>query len=186
VRDVHVTQIDTDRLILTPMSLALLDACLAGEIEEAGRLLGTAPAAEWLAERTWMERRRSQLQDEPGLEPWLLRAVIQREQNLMVGHVGFHTAPGPAYLLGYAPGGVEIGYSIHPEYRSRGYATEALSGMITWARDRHKIHRFVLSIRPDNEPSQRMARRAGFVRVGEHWDDEDGLEEVHVLDLPAC
>jgi RimJ/RimL family protein N-acetyltransferase len=36
----------------------------------------------------------------------------------------------------------------------------------------------VLSVRPDNEASLRVARRAGFVMVGERQDDEDGLELV--------
>ncbi|MBB3098580.1 RimJ/RimL family protein N-acetyltransferase [Actinoplanes campanulatus] len=31
----------------------------------------------------------------------------------------------------------------------------------------------------DNEPSRRLASDYGFVRVGERWDDEDGLEIVY-------
>ena len=33
-----------------------------------------------------------------------------------------------------------------------------------------------VSIAPDNTASAALALRYGFVRTGEQWDDEDGLE----------
>ena len=43
------------------------------------------------------------------------------------------------------------------------------------------IRRFVASISPRNEPSLTIIRRLGFVRTGEQWDEEDGLEHVFEL-----
>jgi hypothetical protein len=40
------------------------------------------------------------------------------------------------------------------------------------------------SVRPDNVASLTLIGRYGFVRVGEQWDDEDGLELV--LEVPAA
>jgi RimJ/RimL family protein N-acetyltransferase len=70
---------------------------------------------------------------------------------------------------------VEIGYTIFPEHRRHRYATEAVVGLLDWARAQG-IHRFIASVGPENEPSLKLVRRLGFVEVGRHWDDEDGEE----------
>ena len=49
------------------------------------------------------------------------------------------------------------------------------------AEERAGIRHFVLSIAPTNEPSLAIARKFGFVRTGEHMDEEDGLEHVFEL-----
>lgn len=173
---------ETNRLALLPMSREFLEACLEGRAAEAERLIGAALPREWLEKRSLMERRREQLRADPSVAPWLLRAVLLRENGVMVGHAGFHSAPDPDYLRDLAPGGVEIGYTIYPEHRRRGYATEAVIGLMDWATGQHGVRRFVLSIRPDNEFSLRIARKLGFVQVSEVWDEEDGMEGVFVLD----
>jgi RimJ/RimL family protein N-acetyltransferase len=82
-------------------------------------------------------------------------------------------APGLARAL-------EIGYGILPEHRRQGYASEAVAALLQWARTRGIDH-FVASVAPDNEPSLAIIHKLGFVRTGEHWDDEDGLEHVFEL-----
>jgi RimJ/RimL family protein N-acetyltransferase len=51
-----------------------------------------------------------------------------------------------------------------------------------WAGEQAGVRRFVLSIRPDNEYSLRIARKFGFVQVTEVLDEVDGIEGVFVLD----
>lgn len=91
----------------------------------------------------------------------------------LIGHVGFHGPPGINSLR--AANAVEIGYTIFPEHRRNGYATEAVEALLDWGRAQG-IHRFVASVGPGNEPSLRIVQRLGFVEVGRHWDDEDGEE----------
>ena len=74
-----------------------------------------------------------------------------------------------------------MGYTVLPEYRSRGYAAEAALAMMEWARARHDIERFYLAISPDNSPSLAMAAKLGFTRSGDQMDQEDGLEYVFEL-----
>jgi RimJ/RimL family protein N-acetyltransferase len=72
---------------------------------------------------------------------------------------------------------VEIGYTIHEQFRRRGLASEAANGMARWAgRAGGRVLR--ASISPDNDPSLALVRRAGFVQVGEQYDERDGLELV--------
>ena len=96
----------------------------------------------------------------------------------MIGNVGFHGEPG--VNAADAERALEIGYSIQPEHRRRGYATEAVEGMLAWARGQG-IRHFVASVAPDNAPSLAIIRKLGFVRTGEHIDPEDGLEHVFEL-----
>jgi RimJ/RimL family protein N-acetyltransferase len=62
--------------------------------------------------------------------------------------------------------GGPVGYWLAPEARGRGVMTEALRDVVSWAREEHGIGRLVLTTHPDNVASQRVAERAGFVRVG--------------------
>jgi [ribosomal protein S5]-alanine N-acetyltransferase len=99
-----------------------------------------------------------------------------------VGHAGFHTRPDPVYLAPFTDRGVEMGYTVQPSHRRRGYAREAVEGMTAWARS-HGVDRFVLSIRPDNTASTAMAAALGFRVVGGADDSEDGWEEIWLLDV---
>jgi RimJ/RimL family protein N-acetyltransferase len=96
----------------------------------------------------------------------------------MIGNVGFHGEPG--VNAASAPDALEIGYGVGAEHRRKGYATEAVEGLISWARS-EGIQHFVASVAPDNEPSLAIIRKLGFVRTGEHIDPEDGLEHVFEL-----
>ena len=49
------------------------------------------------------------------------------------------------------------------------------------AEERAGIRHFVLSVSPENDPSLAIVRKLGFVKTGEHMDEEDGLEHVFEL-----
>lgn len=59
-----------------------------------------------------------------------------------------------------------IGYWILPAARGRGLASAALRLLCPWAFDELGLERLQLTTAPDNEPSQRLAERCGFVREG--------------------
>ena len=171
--------LQTARLELRPMTPAFLRASLEGRPGEAAGLLGAALPAEWPGAWAGVLRLRlRQLEAEPALQPWLLRAIVLRDTQVMAGHIGFHDAPGAASLASFAPDGVEIGYSIFPAHQRNGYAQEAATGLMEWAGQAHGVTGFILSISPDNLPSQALAAKLGFIRIGLQMDDEDGPEEV--------
>lgn len=135
---------------------------------------------EWLDEAQRFRLRLMQLRHNPDLQPWLARGMVLRSRATMIGQIGFHTAPGPDYLAAIAPSGIEFGYAVLPAYRRKGYAREAATGLMEWARENHGVTRFVLSISPDNLPSRRLAEGLGFVVVGHQADEEDGPEDIYV------
>jgi len=56
---------------------------------------------------------------------------------------------------------VEIGYHLLPAMRGHGYATEAARAVRDHAAD-HGVDHLVALVRPDNAPSQAVARRLGM------------------------
>jgi RimJ/RimL family protein N-acetyltransferase len=96
---------------------------------------------------------------------------VAPEGRRVIGSIGFHGPPDEG-------GRLEIGYSVDPDYRRRGFAIEAVRAMFDWALVRHGIHRFVASVSPDNAASLGLIGQLGFGRIGEQMDPIDGLEYV--------
>ena len=163
------------------MTPEFMEAVLAGRFDEAASLIGAVlpPAPVDPAVERFLSHRIGQLRQDPVVQRWLARAIVRREEErLMIGNVGFHGQPG--VNAASAPDALEIGYGIQPEHRRQGYATEAVKGLIGWARTQGIAH-FVASVAPDNVPSLAIIRKLGFVRTGQHMDPEDGLEHIFEL-----
>ena len=173
--------ITTERLDLILMSEAFLKACLAGEKLEAEELSGFHILDEWLQKRWLMEMRIKQIERDASAHPWLLRAIVLRSESKMIGHIGFHAAPGEKSLQVFTPCGVELGYTVNEAYRRKGFATEAILAMMRWATEREPDAEFIVSISPDNIPSLNLASRLGFKKVGSHMDEIDGIEDIFLL-----
>jgi RimJ/RimL family protein N-acetyltransferase len=105
--------------------------------EEAGRKWLTA------VERAWAES------DERTF------AITERESEALLGAVTvrLHEAG-------------TVGYWLDQQARGKGVMTEAVKAVVQWARSEYGIKRLLLTTHPDNHASQRVAERAGFIRVG--------------------
>ena len=86
--------------------------------------------------------------------------MIERESATVVGDIGFLGAP-------RADGSIEIGYSVIPDRRGRGYATEAARALVDWALRQPGVTTVVAGCDNSNVPSIRTLERLGFVRTGE-------------------
>ena len=78
----------------------------------------------------------------------------------MIGDIGFHGPPDPA-------GTLEIGYSIVPTRRRRGYAVEAATTLIEWAFAQPGVAGIVAGSAADNAASIATLVRLGFERTDE-------------------
>ncbi len=171
----------SDRLELVSLSPATLDALLAGRTTDAETLIGGRLADGWPGgDERYFRLRLGQMQRDPSLRRWIVRALVLRDGGEVVGHAGFHGPPGVNGKKD--PAAVEVGYKVFEPFRGRGLATEAAQALIGWAREEHGVRRFILSIAPTNGPSLAIAAKLGFTQTGEQWDEEDGLELVFELE----
>ena len=161
------------------MTPEFIEAVLADRRDEAAALVGAALPAAFprVGERRFLELRLRQMREDDRFLEWCPYVVVLGEH--MIGHAGYHGPPGKNSTQN--PEAVEFGYTIEPDFRGRGFATEAAARLIREAEGRGITH-FVLSCAPDNDPSLAIIRKFGFVHTGEHVDDEDGLEYVFELE----
>jgi [ribosomal protein S5]-alanine N-acetyltransferase len=174
---VAVEPIRSARLDLVSLSAPFIEALLDGDRTGAESLLGLAIPDSWPQEnRHMLQLRLKQMRDDPSVRPWLARAMVVREPApVVVGYIGFHSGP--------EDGMVEVGYTVDPDHRRRGYAEEAVRALFDWARDQG-VRRFRASVGPWNAPSLALVRKLEFVQTGVQWDELDGEELVFDL-VPA-
>ena len=159
-----------------PLPLEAMDALLAGDLARASDLAGVELTA-YILDHDWLWRiRTEQIRRNPPAAEWVARAAVV--DGVVVGHAGFHGPPDEN-------GMVEVAYSVDPAFRRRGYATAMLGAALAWAASDPAVRTVRASISPDNTASLATIRPFGFVQVGEQWDEEDGLELLFEVPVPA-
>lgn len=162
------------------MTPAFIEAVLDGRRDEAAAALGIEIPEDFPSEgeRGFLGFRLRQMREDSRFRQWCPNAVVL--DGRMIGHAGYHGPPGVNSTQN--PAAVEFGYKIFPSWRGHGYATEAAVMLMDLAEEWAGIRHFVLAVAPDNDPSLAIVRKLGFVRTGEHIDEEDGLEHVFELE----
>ena len=146
------------RLRLVALRLEALQALRSCDYQEASGHLGWGLTSEFrdsLGER-FLAMQLELLLEYPERHAWCVRAMVRRQDGLVVGHTGFH---GPPETIGRA----EIGYHVFVANRGFGYATEACRALVDWARDRGHGKVFA-SVSPSNAPSLAVVAKLGFKR----------------------
>ena len=174
--------IETARLLLRLIPPCAVHAALSGDLKALEQDLAATVPADLLEEPDVLRYARARLAEDADYLPWSARAIVLKHSREMVGHVRFHSRPDPDYLRPYARGAVEFGYVVFAAHRRRGYAEEALTGLMDWARRVHGVGRFVASVSPANQPSTNLVAKLGFAKAGEYVDPIDGMEYVYLLD----
>lgn len=158
------------------LTAAAFRALAEGDPDAAGTACGV-PVSPYLAGpecRGLWRMRLAQCERDPASAAWVTGLIWDDRHRVAVGAAGYHGPPDGSGL-------VEIGYRVDPVYRRRGYARAAFEALLDRAAREPDVRRVRVSIRPDNLPSLGLALQYGFVRVGEQWDDEDGLETVYEI-----
>jgi len=74
-------------------------------------------------------------------------------EGRVIGKAGFWNAP-------------EIGFILHPSYWRKGFAQEAVRGLIGYGFDQLGLDRITADVDPDNTASLRLLTKLGFVESG--------------------
>lgn len=171
-----VREIPKIRFVELPV--AAMTALLAGDLAGGSAVAGVTLTGFFTGEharRLWRRRIR-QLAAAPADAPWIARAALAEPDGYAVGYAGFHGPPDHT-------GMVEIGYSVDPVHRRRGFATAMVRELLRRAAAHPDVTTVRATIGPQNAASLATIAGHGFVECGEQWDDEDGLEII--FEVPA-
>jgi [ribosomal protein S5]-alanine N-acetyltransferase len=145
------------RVELTPLSAAAATS-LPDDRPKASRLIGASLPDDW-PQTDLLDVLPMQATATPEEERFGIWIMIERDTNSVVGDIGFMGPPDD--------GTVEIGFSVIPDRRRRGYASEAAERLVAWALEQPEISEVVATCDPDNEASARTLSAADFSRLGE-------------------
>ncbi len=95
----------------------------------------------------------------PGQPGWFQFALVEKETQAFVGDCGLD-------VHAEDPGLARIGYTIVRAQWNRGLASEAVSGLASYAFSHFPITMVTASLDPLNGASCRVLEKAGFVRSG--------------------
>lgn len=96
-----------------------------------------------------------------------LWTVISKAENKMVGDLCFIGEPNNL-------GEIEIGYGTYDEFQRKGFMTEAVGGMIEWAKQQPNVKAITASTDKTNVASYTVLEKNNFEKTGEsdelfHW-----------------
>ena len=89
-------------------------------------------------------------------------SIVERSSGTVAGWIGFGYPSEEKERWGER----DFGYSLRPEFRGRGYGSEALAAVIEFCFDALGIESFFGETGSDNIASARAMQKAGMVAVG--------------------
>ena len=100
----------------------------------------------------WIERNRSRYRND-GVSLW---AMLLKSSGELIGDCGIIRQEVDGEFL------YEVGYHLRRDHWGRGFATEAAIACRDWAFANLKVDRVISLIRPENQPSRKVAERNGM------------------------
>lgn len=99
------------------------------------------------------------LLDDPGNFGWNAFLILRKEDGTIIGDIGFKGSPDEN-------GVVEIGYSIAPDQRGMGFATESVAALCDHAFDTGSVKKIIAECDSNNRSSINVLRTSGFMETG--------------------
>lgn len=89
-----------------------------------------------------------------------LWTIISKAENVMIGDLCFQGEPN-------IDGEIEIGYGTYEKFQNKGYMTEAVNGLIDWAKKQSNINSIYAETLKDNKASFSILEKNNFIKIGE-------------------
>jgi ribosomal-protein-alanine N-acetyltransferase len=155
----------TERLELVPATPESARAALLGRAELGARL-GVIVPESWppdLLDSAALEFTLERLAEGPEHEGWWLYFIVLSNGGpgrVLIGGAGYKGPPS-------SDGTVEVGYGIVGDRQRRGYATEAVQGLLGGAFGHGAVQRVIAETLPELTASIRVLLKCGFRLIGE-------------------
>lgn len=83
--------------------------------------------------------------------PWFV--IFELNSNKYVGRIGFWR---------YKSGEIEFGFALHKDFWGQGFGTEAISAILTWAKENIESGNIIAVVTLDNMASSRVLEKCGM------------------------
>jgi ribosomal-protein-alanine N-acetyltransferase len=173
--DSSTTILETERLLLRPLTMDDLDALFALYRDPDVRRYfpeGTLTYDETKEELEWI------INVYYGQYGYGLWATIYKATGAFIGRCG---------LLPWTIEGqheVEVAYLLDKAYWGRGLATEVARALVQYAFSHLPVSRLICMTDPENDASQNVARKMGMTLVQDDFTDEHGVSHIYALQRP--
>lgn len=155
--------IETERLIIKPLTYIQLEKYIKNDnsLEEELNLNETSRSISAELKEALEQTILPNVADSSKYSLYsTLWTLISKKDNKMVGDLCFVGAPN-------AEGEIEIGYGTYEIFAGLGFMTEAVGGMISWAKNQPEILAIIADTEKQNTASFRVLEKNGFVMTGE-------------------
>lgn len=155
----------TERLEILPATPELTRAALEGPGPLAAALDAAVPST-WPPEyldAASLQFTLDKLAASPGQAGWWLHFFVLREEaggRTLIGNGGYKGPP-------TSDGTVELGYGVVSDHRRRGFASEAVRGLLAHAFGFPEVRRVIAETLPELTASIGVLRKCGFRFIGE-------------------
>lgn len=172
----------TERLVLEPITVGMVEAVMAGRREDAERIAGARLPAAWpgraLVERAFTVSL-AEIRTDPETRLWgdrlvLLKPELAGGERRVVGSVVFHGKPD-------GDGTAEVAYGIEEGSQGQGLATEATRASVVWALAQPGVRQVTATTLPWHKASLRVIEKCGMRRIATR--DHDMLGELIIFGI---
>jgi [ribosomal protein S5]-alanine N-acetyltransferase len=163
--------IETSRLYLVPTPRAIVQQRLetdnfTAEIALPTEQISVTFPPEWPGDAMVFFPDMAQRSEEDLLADWG-GIVIEKSTQTAIAGIGCKGKPSE-------DGTVDIGYGANPSVWGQGYMTEIATAFSDWLLAQEGVRRVTADCLSDNIGSVRVLEKSGFVKIGEHYDEEEG------------
>ncbi|AAK81353.1 RimJ/RimL family protein N-acetyltransferase [Clostridium acetobutylicum] len=156
--------IDTDRLLLMPVTLEIVKSLMVGSNDELLKLQ-INPNTKWPTKDTKdilpiINRTLEKNKVPSGFETWM---IIKKDNMQVIGDIGFHSEPNEK-------GEVEVGYCLVEDERGKGFGFEALSAIMDWIHFQKNVSIVKAQCLIENKPSARILQKVGMKEIDRDMD----------------
>ncbi|WP_053220301.1 GNAT family N-acetyltransferase [Virgibacillus senegalensis] len=148
-------EFSTERLEMHTLTADMMEAVLKGG-PELERNIPFHTGSEWPLEvyKKLFPYKIERFRTYPSENDWE-GLIVDKADKRIVGDMGFKGGPNEE-------GVIDLGYSIIPSCRGKGYATEMGKAMVEWGLKQPGVKKVMASCDPDNAASIRVLEKIGF------------------------
>ncbi len=167
-----VSNIETERLILMPMTHKMMHTLIENNTDEVTKL-GLQLHEKWPRQDTldilwFLKDLIKSDEDISGFDIWM---VIKKDGMQIIGDAGFKGKPDD-------DGKIEIGFGLVDDEQKKGYGLEAARGLMDWASQQQGVKTILAECLLDNVGSIKVLTRCGMTET--RRDHEYIYWEKHV------